>query len=138
MLTLLHLLSPPSVPGPVSNVSVSVSPTNTFVSWTPPNAPGTIISQYIISYFITTCPIVQNYLTDNVTVSPPSTSTQLKLQSGQVYNISVKTANPLGESTALSVSFRTPLTEGMITVCINTIVLLLIMFLPQLPVLLQK
>ena len=120
------LLSPPSVPGQVSGVSaVALSPFTVSVSWTPPNALGTVISQYTISYFNTTCPLFENFHTDSVTVSPPSTSTQLTLQSGQLYNISVKGSSVLGESTTVNISFRTPSTKGEVTGCIDTPLLLI-------------
>ena len=113
----LILLSLPSAPGPVFGASaVALSPSSVSVSWSPPNALGTVISRYTISYFCTTCPLALNPYTDSVTLSPSSTSTQLTLQSGQVYNISVKASNSLGESPAVSISFKTPSTEGEILV----------------------
>ena len=107
---LLILLSPLSAPGPVFGVSaVALSPSSVSVSWIPPNALA-VNSQYTISYFSTTCPLAQNLHTNNVTVSSSSNSTQLTLQSGQVYNISVKASNVLGESTAVNILFRAPST----------------------------
>ena len=113
----LILRSRPSAPDPVSTVNaVALSPSTVSVSWTSPNALGKVISQYTISYFNTACPLALNLHTDCVAVSPPSTSTQLTLQSGQFYIITVKAKNFFGESKAVSISFRTPSTEGEILV----------------------
>ena len=101
----------PSVPGPVAGVSATaLSPSNVNISWTPPKNLRTVISQYIVSYFSITCPLDQSQ--NPLDVSQSSTSMQLTLQSGQVYNISVKASNALGESAAVSVSYSESSHEG--------------------------
>ena len=72
------------------------------------------MSQYIITYFNVTCPSEQHF-TDNgsVTVNSPLTSTLIPLQSGQLYNISVRASNAVGVSPAVSGAFWTPASEGI-------------------------
>ena len=109
-----HIATAP--PHQVSNVTGKpVSPSNFSVSWTQPII-QTIspVSHYIITYFNITCPSEQHF-TDNgsVTVNSPLTSTLIPLQSGQLYNISVRASNAVGVSPAVSETFWTPASRGM-------------------------
>ena len=105
-------------PQPVSSVTGTlISPSNISVSWTQSIiTTGTVVpvSHYIITYFSITCPSEQHF-TDNgsVTVNSPLTSTLIPLQSGQLYNISVRASNAVGVSPAVSETFWTLASESM-------------------------
>ena len=110
------LLNSYLAPGPVSNVDSKavLSTFNLSLSWTPPNAKGTFVSQYIIAYFNITCPSKQHFTdSGSITVNSPLTSTLIPLQSGQLYNISVRASNAVGVSPAVSETFWTPASQGM-------------------------
>ena len=105
-------------PQPVSSVTGTlISPSNISVSWTQSIiTTGTVVpvSYYIITYFNITCPS-QQYFTDSgsITVNSPLTSTLIPLQSGQLYNISVRASNAVGVSPAVSETFWTLASESM-------------------------
>ena len=104
-------------PDPVSNVSCeTVSYSIFLISWTPPI--DTIVSQYNVTYYNITCPSEQqSSQSSSVTVTSPSTSTLVSLQSaGQLYNISVRAINALGQSSAVSISYWTPASQGESTI----------------------
>ena len=103
-------------PGPVSNLDSKpmLSSFDLSLSWTPPNAKGTFVSHYNITYFNITCPSEQQFTdSGSVTVNSPLTSTPIPLQSGQLYNISVRASNAVGVSLAVSGTFWTPVNQGM-------------------------
>ena len=106
-----------ALPHPVSKIiGKPMPPSSISVSWTQSIiANGTIspVSQYIITYFNITC-LSEQHFTDNgsVTVNSPLTSTLIPLQSGQLYNISVRASNAVGVSPAVSETFWTPAREG--------------------------
>ena len=95
------------------------------------------MSHYIITYFNITCPSEQHF-TDNgsATVNSPLTSTLIPLQSGQLYNISVRASNAVGVSPAVSETFWTPASQGMTMHELHQY--LMLMFSLQLPVPLQR
>ena len=103
-------------PGPVFNINSKLMLFSfaLYLSWTPPNAKGTFVSQYIITYFNITCPSKRHF-TDNgsVTVNSPLTSTLIPLQSGQLYNISMRASNAVGVSPAVSGTFWTLASQGI-------------------------
>ena len=88
--------------------------TVTTISWTPPTAQDTPVSQYIVTY-TNTCPSDGHHHTQSsggVTVNSSSTSTTVTLQLGQLYNISVSASNTIGASPAVSVLYWTPASQG--------------------------
>ena len=107
-------------PQPVSNLTgTPISPSNISVSWTQSIiANGTVVpvSHYIITYFNITCLSEQPFTDDidgGITINSPLTSTLIPLQSGQLYNISVRASNAVGVSPAVSDTFWTPVSQGM-------------------------
>ena len=113
----LHtLIFPFSVPDPVSSISVIAmqhSVNVTTISWTPPTAQNTPVSQYIVTY-TNTCPSDEHHTQSSggVTVNSSSTSTTVTLQLGQLYNISVSASNAVGVSPVVSVLYWTPASQG--------------------------
>ena len=108
-----HIATAP--PQPVSSVTGKwITPSNFSVSWTQ-SIILTIspVTHYIITYFNITCPS-EYHFADNgsVTVNSPLTSTLIPLQSGQLYNISVRASNAVGVSPAVSGTFWTPASQG--------------------------
>ena len=85
----------------------------TTISWTPPTAQDTSVSQYIVTYTNTCLSDEHNtQSSDGVTVNSSSTSTTVTLQLGQLYNISVSASNVVGVSPAVSVLYWTPASQG--------------------------
>ena len=74
---------------------------------------NTSISQYIFTYTIA-CLSDEHHThsSGGVTVNSPSTSTTVTLQLGQLYNISVSVSNTVGVSSAVSVLYWTPASQG--------------------------
>ena len=94
-----------TVPGRVDDISVTELSQATFsISWSPPNALGTVVSQYIICSSSITCPHDQSKLI----VHSNTAMSQIILKPGQEFIISVKVRNVLGDSTAAYVSYLTP------------------------------
>ena len=87
----------------------------TTISWIPPTAQNTPVSQYIVTY-TNTCPSDEHHTQTGggVTVSSSSASTTITLQLGQLYNISVSVSNAVGVSPAVSVLYWTPARQGKI------------------------
>ena len=116
LLTVSHIATAP--PHPVSSITgTSISPSNISVSWTQSiitNGTVVPVSHYIITYFNITC-LSEQHFTDNgsITVNSLLTSTLIPLQSGQLYNISVRASNAVGVSPAVSETFWTPASQGM-------------------------
>ena len=85
--------------------------TVTTISWTPPTAQDTPVSQYIVTY-TNTCPSDGHNTQSSGGVTVNSISTTVTLQLGQLYNISVSVSNTIGASSAVSVLYWTPASQG--------------------------
>ena len=113
----------PAVPDAVSSIETSQNSTKYLISWKLPLSINTVVSQYNVTYYNITCPSEQqSSQSSSVTVNSPSTSTLVSLQSGQLYNISVRAINALGQSSAVSISYWTPASQGESTNIVSTLV----------------
>ena len=115
-MTISHIAT--ASPQPVSSVTgTPIPPSNISVSWTQSiitTVTVVPVSHYIITYYNITCPSEQHFTdSGSVTVNSPLTSTLIPLQSGQLYNISVRASNAVGVSPAVSETFWTLASEGM-------------------------
>ena len=117
LLTVSHIAT--TSPHPVSSITgTPISPSNISVSWTQSSiiTNGTIVpvSHCIITYFNITCPSEQHFTdSGSITVNSLLTSTLIPLQSGQLYNISVRASNAVGVSPAVSETFWISTSQSM-------------------------
>ena len=112
-----------AVPDPVASVGITLIQllAKYFILWTLPLSTDTVVSQYNVTYYNITCPSEQqSSQSSSVTVNSPSTSALVSLQSGQLYNISVRAINALGQSSAVSISYWTPSSQGESTDIVST------------------
>ena len=115
----VHSVSDPCIA--VSGIGVLKISTKFLIAWTPQTIQNTVVSQYNVTYYNITCPSEQqSSQSSSVTVNSPSTSTLVSLQSGQLYNISVRAINALGQSSAVSISYWTPASQGESTNIVST------------------
>ena len=114
-----------AVPNSVLDVQTSqFSTTKSLISWKP--SPLAVVSQYSVTYYNITCPSEQHSSqSSSVIVNSSSTSTLVSLQSGQLYNISVIAINAIGQSSAVSISYWTPSSQGestnIVSICSCTV-----------------
>ena len=108
-------------PDPVSSLGTKTVSSISFVSWIPPIE--TVVSQYNVVYFnILACPSEQHSSqSSSVIVNSSSTSTLVSLQPGQLYNISVIAINAIGQSSAVSISYWTPSSQGESSNIVSTL-----------------
>ena len=97
------------------------STTKSLISWKPPPLIETVVSQYNVTYYSITCPSEQHSSQSSSVAVNSSSSALVSLQSGQLYNISVIAINAIGQSSAVSISYWTPSSQGESSNIVSTL-----------------